>query len=95
MRWLAHYNHVLTVGASREGLYLASICVFRPGPGFVNCADCRPRLEVGQRTPIPRWPGLGVRSQAAGIFSCCPIWILSGFAMSFAWAILLDSLGLP
>jgi len=29
MRWLSNYNHVLTLGASREGLYLASIFPFR------------------------------------------------------------------
>lgn len=29
MRWLANYNHVLTLGANREGLYLASMFLFR------------------------------------------------------------------
>jgi len=29
MRWLTNYNHVLTLGASREGLYLASMFLFR------------------------------------------------------------------
>ena len=29
MRWLANYNNVLTLGASQEGLYLASLFLFR------------------------------------------------------------------
>ena len=29
MRWLAHYNNVLTLGASQRGLYLASMFLFR------------------------------------------------------------------
>ena len=29
MRWLANYNNVLTLGASPEGLYLASMFLFR------------------------------------------------------------------
>jgi len=29
MRWLARYNHVLTIGASPQGLYLASMFLFR------------------------------------------------------------------
>ena len=29
MRWLANYNNVLTLGASRDGLYLASMFLFR------------------------------------------------------------------
>jgi hypothetical protein len=29
MRWLANYNHVLTLGANQEGLYLASMFLFR------------------------------------------------------------------
>ena len=29
MRWLVNYNHVLTLGANREGLYLASMFLFR------------------------------------------------------------------
>ncbi|MFZ0308816.1 MAG: hypothetical protein WCC89_20005 [Candidatus Sulfotelmatobacter sp.] len=29
MRWLAGYNHVLTIGASPQGLYLASMFLFR------------------------------------------------------------------
>jgi hypothetical protein len=29
MRWLANYNSVLTMGASQQGLYLASIFLFR------------------------------------------------------------------
>ncbi len=29
MRWLANYNNVLTIGASPQGLYLASMFLFR------------------------------------------------------------------
>jgi len=29
MRWLANYNNVLTIGASQQGLYLASMFLFR------------------------------------------------------------------
>jgi hypothetical protein len=29
MRWLANYNNVLTMGASQQGLYLASMFLFR------------------------------------------------------------------
>ena len=29
MRWLANYNNVLTLGVSRQGLYLASMFLFR------------------------------------------------------------------
>jgi hypothetical protein len=29
MRWLANYNNVLTLGVSQEGLYLASMFLFR------------------------------------------------------------------
>jgi len=29
MRWLANYNNVLTLGASQQGLYLASMFLFR------------------------------------------------------------------
>ena len=29
MRWLANYNNVLTLGANQEGLYLASMFLFR------------------------------------------------------------------
>jgi hypothetical protein len=29
MRWLVNYNNVLTIGASRQGLYLASMFLFR------------------------------------------------------------------
>jgi hypothetical protein len=29
MRWLTNYNNVLTLGASREGLYLGSMFLFR------------------------------------------------------------------
>jgi hypothetical protein len=29
MRWLANYNNVLTIGVSQQGLYLASMFLFR------------------------------------------------------------------
>ena len=29
MRWLANYKNVLTLGASQQGLYLASMFIFR------------------------------------------------------------------
>jgi len=29
MRWLANYNNLLTIGASQQGLYLASMFLFR------------------------------------------------------------------
>ncbi|HXW90298.1 MAG TPA: hypothetical protein VEK33_07105 [Terriglobales bacterium] len=29
MRWLVNYNHALTLGANREGLYLASMFLVR------------------------------------------------------------------
>jgi hypothetical protein len=29
MRWLANYNNVLTIGACQQGLYLASMFLFR------------------------------------------------------------------
>jgi hypothetical protein len=29
MRWLANYNNILTIGASPQGLYLASVFLFR------------------------------------------------------------------
>ena len=41
MRWLTHYNNVLTVGADSEGLFLVPFFLFRVGhpPLFVPWAE--------------------------------------------------------
>jgi hypothetical protein len=53
MRWLTNYNNVLTIGISPEGLYLASIFLFR----FMHPPLLVPWSEIGVR----RKKGLGVR----------------------------------
>jgi hypothetical protein len=52
MRWLANYNNVLTLGANQEGLYLASMFLFR----FMH-----PPLLVP-------WSEISVRSKKGWVF---------------------------
>ena len=65
---LAGYNHTLTVGANREGLYLAMLFLFRIGhpPLFIPWSDItvtpktsffRRGMEfrLGRHHPVPLW----------------------------------------
>ena len=52
MRWLANYNNVLTIGVSQQGLYLASMFLFR----FMH-----PPLLVP-------WSGIKVRRSKGWVF---------------------------
>ncbi len=45
MRWLANYNNVLTIGVSQQGLYLASMFVFR----FMHPPLLIPWIEIKVR----------------------------------------------
>jgi len=49
MRWLANYNRVLTIGVSPEGLYLASMFLFRfmHPPLFVPWSEIKVRRKNG------------------------------------------------
>lgn len=49
MRWLTHYNNVLTLGASRDGLYLAVNWVFRfmHPPLLIPWAEIKVRNSKG------------------------------------------------
>jgi hypothetical protein len=49
MRWLANYNNVLTIGASQEGLYLASMFLFRfmHPPLLVPWSEIKVRRKQG------------------------------------------------
>jgi hypothetical protein len=49
MRWLANYNNVLTIGASPQGLYLASMFLFRfmHPPLLVPWSDIKVRRSKG------------------------------------------------
>lgn len=49
MRWLANYNNVLTIGASPEGLYLASMFLFRfmHPPLLVPWSEIKVRRKKG------------------------------------------------
>ncbi len=49
MRWLANYNNVLTIGANREGLYLASLFLFRfmHPPLLVPWSEIKVRRKKG------------------------------------------------
>jgi len=75
MRWLTNYNHVLTLGASCEGLYLASMCLFRfmHPPLLIPWREIKVRkskgwffeyvtFSMGQELAIP----LRVRAKLAG-----------------------------
>jgi len=65
---LAGYNHILTVGANREGFYLSTMILFRFGhrPLFVPWSDItvtpktnffRSGMEfrLGRHNPVPLW----------------------------------------
>jgi hypothetical protein len=49
MRWLANYNRVLTLGASQEGLYLASMFLFRfmHPPLLIHWSEIKVRRKKG------------------------------------------------
>jgi hypothetical protein len=49
MRWLAKYNNVLTIGANQEGLYLASMFLFRlmHPPLLIPWGDIKVRRSKG------------------------------------------------
>lgn len=49
MRWLANYNNVLTIGVSQQGLYLASMFLFRfmHPPLLVPWSEIRVRRKKG------------------------------------------------
>ncbi len=49
MRWLANYNNVLTLGVSQQGLYLASMFLFRfmHPPLLVPWSEIRVRSSKG------------------------------------------------
>ena len=48
MRWLANYNNVLTLGVSSQGLYLASMFLFRfMHPLLVPWSEIRVRRKKG------------------------------------------------
>jgi hypothetical protein len=47
MRWLANYNNVLTMGASQQGLYLASMFLFRFMPLLVRWSEIKVRRNKG------------------------------------------------
>ena len=49
MRWLANYNNVLTVGASPQGLYLASmfLCRFQHPPLLIPWSEIKVRRKKG------------------------------------------------
>ena len=66
MRWGTHYNNCLTVGASDQGLFLATLFLFRVGhpPLFIPWRDIAARerkflwitmteLRLGRETPLP------------------------------------------
>ena len=49
MRWLANYNNVLTIGVSQQGLYLASMFLFRfmHPPLLVPWSEIKVRRKTG------------------------------------------------
>jgi hypothetical protein len=49
MRWLANYNKVLTIGVSQQGLYLASMFLFRfmHPPLLVPWSEIKVRRKTG------------------------------------------------
>lgn len=49
MRWLTNYNHVLTIGVSPEGLYLATMFLFRfmHPPLLVPWSEIKVRRKKG------------------------------------------------
>src|SRR5580658_7692562 len=49
MRWLANYNNVLTIGVSQQGLYLASMFLFRfmHPPLLVPWSEIKVRRKQG------------------------------------------------
>jgi hypothetical protein len=49
MRWLANYNNVLTIGVSQQGLYLASMFLFRfmHPPLLVPWSEIKVRRKKG------------------------------------------------
>ncbi len=49
MRWLANYNNVLTIGVSPQGLYLASMFLFRfmHPPLLVPWSEIKVRRKKG------------------------------------------------
>ncbi len=53
MRWRLNYNNVLTIGASPEGLYLASIFLFSV---YARSAPCSLERDQGAKEK-----GLGIR----------------------------------
>jgi hypothetical protein len=81
MRWLTHYNNVLTVGADSEGLFLVPFFLFRVGhsPLFVPWAEINARktkqlfffpmveLRLGsfEQIPFTIRPSLAARLESA------------------------------
>jgi hypothetical protein len=74
MRWFANYNNVLTLGANQEGLYLASMFLFRfmQPPLLIPWGDIKVKrtkgwifeyatFTMGQEASIP----LRIRSKLA------------------------------
>lgn len=68
MRWNASFGNCLTLGANRNGLYLAVLFLFRPGqpPLFIPWSEItvqrerrwllwRIRFTLGKDTQIPLW----------------------------------------
>src|SRR5271167_2103113 len=49
MRWLANYNNVLTIGVSQQGLYLASMFLFRfmHPPLLIPWSEIKVRRKTG------------------------------------------------
>ena len=81
MRWLTHYNNVLTVGADSEGLFLVPFFLFRVGhsPLFVPWPEINARktkqlfffpmveLRLGsfEQIPFTIRPSLAARLESA------------------------------